>query len=66
MVFQDGLRHADPERAGGLRAPAVSNHLIASGAMPLTVGVFIDPGRSPEQEPGSRRALGARTRSGTR
>jgi len=49
MVWQDGSRHADP--AGGLRATVVMDHLIAKGEMPVTIGVFIDPGRTAKQKP---------------
>lgn len=49
MVFQDGLRHADLN--GGLRAPIVFDNLIAKGEMPVTVGVFINPGRVASQKP---------------
>lgn len=49
MVFQDGLRHADPE--GNLRATTVMDNLIAKGEMPVTIGVFINPGRLENQKP---------------
>jgi len=49
MVWQDGSRHADP--AGSMRATVVMDHLIARGDMPVTIGVFIDPGRSLKQKP---------------
>ncbi len=48
MVWQDGSRHADPE--GQLRATVVMDHLIAKKQMPPTVGVFVDPGRRPNQK----------------
>lgn len=48
MVWQDGLRHADP--AGPLRVPVVFDNLIHDAAMPVTIGVFIDPGRKPHQK----------------
>jgi enterochelin esterase family protein len=54
MVFQDGLRHAERDSAGGLRAPVVFDNLIASGAMPVTIGIFINPGRFPDQPEGSK------------
>jgi enterochelin esterase-like enzyme len=47
MVFQDGLRHADPK--GTLRATTVMDNLIAKGEMPITIGVFVDPGRFADQ-----------------
>lgn len=49
MVFQDGLRHADPK--GNLRATTVMDNLIAKGKMPVTIGVFINPGRLEKQGP---------------
>tara|TARA_R110002096_G_scaffold173997_5_gene349595 strand:+ start:71 stop:1288 length:1218 start_codon:yes stop_codon:yes gene_type:complete len=52
MVFQDGLWHADPK--GGLRAPIVFDNLIAKGEMPVTIGVFISPGRLASQKPGDK------------
>jgi enterochelin esterase family protein len=52
MIWQDGTRHADP--VGSLRVPVVLDNLIHSGAMPVTIGVFIDPGRSPKQKEGDK------------
>lgn len=52
MVFQDGLRHAAPD--GPLRATTVFDNLIAKGDMPVTIGVFINPGRLAKQEPGEK------------
>ncbi len=54
IVFQDGLRHADKENSGGLRAPIVFDNLIAVGKMPVTIGIFINPGRLPDQPAGSK------------
>lgn len=48
MVWQDGSRHADPQ--GQMRVPVVFDNLIHSGAMPVTIGVFIDPGRGLKQK----------------
>lgn len=42
MVFQDGHAYTAPE--GQFRAPVVMDNLIAEGAMPITIGVFVDPG----------------------
>lgn len=42
MVFQDGHAYLDPE--GELRAPVVFDNLIHRGEMPVTIGVFVDPG----------------------
>ncbi len=54
MVFQDGLRHADPDSSSGLRAPVVFDNLIAAGKMPVTIGIFINPGMKASQKPGSK------------
>lgn len=54
MVWQDGSRHADP--TGALRVPVVFDNLIHLKQMPRTVGVFIDPGRGPQQKAGGRAA----------
>lgn len=42
MVFQDG--HAYVNRDGEFRAPTVMDNLIAKGEMPVTIGVFVNPG----------------------
>ena len=42
MVFQDGHFYLDPE--GEMRVPVVFDNLIHRGEMPVTIGVFIDPG----------------------
>lgn len=54
MVWQDGSRHVDP--TGSMRASVVFDNLIHKKAMPRTVGVFIDPGRKPQQKPGDKAA----------
>jgi len=58
MVFQDGLRHADRMAEGGLRAPVVFDNLIAAGKMPVTIGIFINPGtllnQKDKSKPGNR------------
>lgn len=54
IVFQDGLRHADAKSTGGLRAPIVIDNLIASGDMPVTIGIFINPGALKSQKEGSK------------
>ena len=46
MVFQDGHAYVDPQ--GQFRAPVVMDNLIAEGSMPVTIGVFIDPGHRGE------------------
>ncbi len=47
MVFQDGGMYVDPD--GEVRAGVVFDNLIHRGEMPVTIGVFVDPG-----EPGNR------------
>lgn len=42
MVFQDG--HDYVNLKGNWRAPIVFDNLIAEGAMPPTIGIFINPG----------------------
>ena len=42
VVFQDGWWYLDP--AGQVRAGTVLDNLVASGALPPTLGVFVDPG----------------------
>jgi enterochelin esterase family protein len=43
MVFQDGVRHYLSEDQD-FRAPIVFDNLIHANEMPVTIGVFIDPG----------------------
>jgi len=49
MVFQDG--HAYVGEQGRFRAPIVMDNLIHKGEMPITIGIFIDPGHKKEQLP---------------
>lgn len=42
MVFQDGEAYVNEEKF--VRAPLVFDNLIAQGAMPITIGLFIQPG----------------------
>ncbi|MFK5922101.1 MAG: alpha/beta hydrolase-fold protein [Verrucomicrobiota bacterium] len=42
MVFQDG--HAYVGEKGQVRVPIVFDNLIAAGDMPVTIGIFINPG----------------------
>ncbi len=49
MVFQDG--HAYVSTNGRMRAPIVFDNLIAAGDMPVTVGVFINPGHRGDNAP---------------
>jgi sugar lactone lactonase YvrE/enterochelin esterase-like enzyme len=45
MVFQDGGGYV--KRDGGWRVPVVFDNLIARGDMPVTIGIFINPGVLP-------------------
>lgn len=54
MVWQDGSRHVDPK--GSMRASVVFDNLIHKKEMPVTIGVFIDPGRKPKQKTGDKAA----------
>jgi enterochelin esterase family protein len=47
MIFQDGQAFVGP--GGDYRAPAVFDNLIYRREMPVTIAVFINPGRKPEQ-----------------
>ena len=42
LVFQDG--HSSLDTAGHLRGTIVLDNLIHRGEMPITIGVFVDPG----------------------
>ncbi len=50
MVFQDGKGYVDTE--GHSRVPTVLDNLIHQGAMPVTIGVFVNPGVVPPAKPG--------------
>lgn len=54
MIFQDGLRHADANNSRGLRTTTVLDNLIAAGDIPVTVGIFINPGSLEGQKPGDK------------
>jgi len=45
MVFQDGGNYVDNEKS--FRVPIVLDNLIAKGEMPVTIGIFINPGVIP-------------------
>jgi enterochelin esterase-like enzyme len=59
MVFQDGIWYQDPK--GQHRVPVVFDNLIHKGEMPVTVGVFVNPGTFPgktdTQKPRSNRSF---------
>ncbi|WP_254507173.1 alpha/beta hydrolase [Anatilimnocola floriformis] len=46
MVFQDGNAYADVK--GEFRTPIVFDNLIAKGKMPVTIGIYINPGHKGE------------------
>lgn len=48
MVFQDGGGYVS--RTGAWRVPTVFDNLIRKGDMPVTVGVFVNPGDRPLKE----------------
>ena len=52
MVFQDGGGYSRSN--GEYRVPVVFDNLIAKKEMPVTIGVFINPGNVPAAEPGQR------------
>ncbi len=45
MVYQDGAGYVS--ETGGSRATIVMDNLIADGSMPVTIGIFTDPGVTP-------------------
>lgn len=49
MVFQDG--HAYVGDKSSYRATTVMDNLIASGDMPVTIGIFIEPGHKGDELP---------------
>jgi enterochelin esterase family protein len=58
MVFQDGGSYQDPK--GQFRVPIVFDNLIHKKEMPITIGIFIDPGVFPaaaNEKPRSNRSF---------
>lgn len=49
LVFQDGQRATNPQ--GSLRVPNVLDNLIAAGAIPPTLGLYVTPGNVSERYP---------------
>ena len=49
MVFQDGGSYVDPK--GQFRVPIVFDNLIHKKEMPVTIGIFINPGVFPTDKP---------------
>ena len=57
MIFQDGALFKDPD--GDMRAQNVMDNLIYRREIPVMIGVFINPGRRPDQpEPAPGRGVG--------
>jgi enterochelin esterase-like enzyme len=52
LVFQDGGGCINP--TGALRVPTVMDNLIAAKEMPVTIGIFINPGSKLTQKPGEK------------
>ncbi len=52
MVFQDGNGYQDPK--GSFRVPTVFDNLIHKKKMPVTIGLFINPGTIPAGDTGRR------------
>jgi len=49
MVFQDGQAYV--HETGDFRVPIVFDNLIHKGQMPVTIGIFINPGHLGEESP---------------
>ena len=47
MIYNDGQAFMNPE--GDIRAPDVMDNLIVRREIPVMIGVFINPGRRPDQ-----------------
>lgn len=52
MVFQDGGWYRDPK--GQFRVPTVFDNLIHKKEMPVTIGIFLNPGTVPGSGPGKK------------
>ncbi|MGB0599375.1 MAG: alpha/beta hydrolase [Rubripirellula sp.] len=51
MIFQDGRGYVNEK--GHSRVPTVFDNLIHQGEMPVTIGIFINPGVVPPAKPGT-------------
>ncbi len=49
MVFQDGQAYVNEK--GDFRVPVVFDNLIHKKGMPVTIGIFINPGNDPKKNP---------------
>jgi len=54
MVFQDGSGYVNVNSNAQWRVPTVFDNLIHKKEMPVTIGIFINPGEVPPAEPGQR------------
>ncbi len=52
MVFQDGGSYVNTN--GQFRVPVVFDNLISKKEMPVTIGIFLNPGEVPAAEPGQK------------
>jgi enterochelin esterase family protein len=52
MIFQDGGWYQDPKNS--FRAPIVFDNLIHKKEMPVTIGIFLQPGTIPGSGPGKK------------
>ncbi len=52
MIFQDGVWYRDPK--GQFRVPTVFDNLIHKKEMPVTIGIFLNPGSVPGSGPGKK------------
>jgi enterochelin esterase-like enzyme len=52
MVFQDGGAYVDPKK--DFRVPVVFDNLIHKKEMPVTIGVFLNPGNLPAEKEGGK------------
>ncbi|HYP08312.1 MAG TPA: alpha/beta hydrolase-fold protein [Bryobacteraceae bacterium] len=59
MIYNDGQAFMDPE--GNMRAQVVMDNLIYRREIPVMIGVFINPGRRPDQPEPTPRDWGDRT-----
>ena len=55
MVFQDGAAYLN--ETGPIRVPVVFDNLIHRGEMPVTIGVFVNPGHLLAITPKARREI---------
>ena len=61
MVFQDGHAYALPGEA--YKVPTVFDNLIHKKEMPVTIGIFINPGNKEGEQPADAKNWGRATRS---